>query len=378
MEEYNPGKESIEKFLASRTGLARIGSFSQLKDKLNKDDKKLDFPTFGMNLLLDEELLFSAATYVNLLPPVEEAVEGLFYIKRPENLLYFLLNENGNKEWLQLGIGNTIGNNGNNERYTGTASIDVGGIKRNDSFVNKTYKEMFDALINPALYPRFTNPSIRLQLNPNRTLFKVGETANLNLKAIFDRGKIEPAYGTSGFRSGEANSYVFIKDNVEENTQTSSEKTYTITTNSTLAVKANYNRGEQPKDSKNNNFDNPLNAGAIESQPIRISFTLPIYHNGANQNNVVEQGLLPLSQTELVVSYGRNDRGKEETFHIPNSWNIVKIQLQDIGGNWIDGNMNDWENNTTTHDTHQYKTFTDKRGLASQGPRKVKFIWRYN
>ena len=222
MEEYNP----------------RIGSFSQLKDKLNKDDKKLDFPTFGMNLLLDEELLFSAATYVNLLPPVEEAVEGLFYIKRPENLLYFLLNENGNKEWLQLGIGNTIGNNGNNERYTGTASIDVGGIKRNDSFVNKTYKEMFDALINPALYPRFTNPSIRLQSNPNRTLFKVGETANLNLKAIFDRGKIEPAYGTSGFRSGEANSYIFIKDNVEETAQTSNEKTYIITTNSTLVVKA--------------------------------------------------------------------------------------------------------------------------------------------
>ena len=76
-----------------------------------------------MNLLLDEELLFSAATYVNLLPPVEEAVEGLFYIKRPENLLYFLLNENGNKEWLQLGIGNTIGNSGNNERYTGTALV---------------------------------------------------------------------------------------------------------------------------------------------------------------------------------------------------------------------------------------------------------------
>ena len=121
-----------------------------------------------------------------------------------------------------------------------------------------------------------------------------------------------------------------------------------------------------------------MNAGTIESQPIRISFTLPVYHNGANQNNVVEQGLLPLSQTELVVSYGRNDRGKEETFHIPNSWNIVKIQLQDIGGNWVDGNMNDWENNTTAHDTHQYKTFTDKRGLASQGPRKVKFIWRYN
>ena len=56
---------------------------------------------------------------------------------------------------------------------------------------------------------------------------------------------------------------------------------------------------------------------------------------------------------------------------------LKKIQLQDVGGNWVDSNLNDWKKENDSKDGQPYYNYTDKRGLASQGPRKVKIIWSY-
>ena len=92
-------QSSIKNFLASRTGLARVGSLNQMKNKLL--GKHWEHPTYGINLILDDDLLFSAATVVNILPTVEDAETGLLYIKMPEKELYYLLEE-PTKQWIRF------------------------------------------------------------------------------------------------------------------------------------------------------------------------------------------------------------------------------------------------------------------------------------
>lgn len=94
-----PNQSSIKNFLASRTGLARVGSLNQMKNKLL--GKHWEHPTYGINLILDDDLLFSAATVVNILPTVDDAETGLLYIKMPEKELYYLLEE-PTKQWIRF------------------------------------------------------------------------------------------------------------------------------------------------------------------------------------------------------------------------------------------------------------------------------------
>ena len=56
--------------------------------------------------------------------------------------------------------------------YSGTSSIDIGGIKKNQTFNNATLQEMFDMLLHP-----YAKPTITLGINPAKTIYdKVTET----------------------------------------------------------------------------------------------------------------------------------------------------------------------------------------------------------
>lgn len=56
--------------------------------------------------------------------------------------------------------------------YSGTSSIDIGGIKKNQTFSNATLQEMFDMLLHP-----YEKPAMTLGINPTKTIYdKVTET----------------------------------------------------------------------------------------------------------------------------------------------------------------------------------------------------------
>lgn len=72
-------EKDIATFLAKTTGLARIGTYEQMKDKLRAAGYGIDMtPAYGVNLILDEALKFYAYEFVDALPLV--GVEGFFYI----------------------------------------------------------------------------------------------------------------------------------------------------------------------------------------------------------------------------------------------------------------------------------------------------------
>ena len=56
--------------------------------------------------------------------------------------------------------------------YSGTSGINIGGIKKNQTFTNATLQEMFDMLLHP-----YEKPAMTLGINPTKTIYdKVTET----------------------------------------------------------------------------------------------------------------------------------------------------------------------------------------------------------
>lgn len=64
--------------------------------------------------------------------------------------------------------------------YSGTSGIDIGGIKKNQTFNNATLQEMFDMLLHP-----YEKPTMTLGINPAKTIYdKVAETlASITINA---------------------------------------------------------------------------------------------------------------------------------------------------------------------------------------------------
>ena len=64
--------------------------------------------------------------------------------------------------------------------YSGTSGIDIGGIKKNQTFTNATLQEMFDMLLHP-----YEKPTMTLGINPTKTIYdKVTETlASITINA---------------------------------------------------------------------------------------------------------------------------------------------------------------------------------------------------
>lgn len=91
------------------------------------------------------------------------------------------------------------------ERYTNLTPTDssIGGISVGSTFSGKTFQEMFDSLLYPKLTPTLTNPSSTFTVSIN-TYYEVGQTINvLTFNSGFNRGSINPAYGTSLFISND-------------------------------------------------------------------------------------------------------------------------------------------------------------------------------
>lgn len=168
-----------------------------------------------------------------------------------------------------------------------TAAIEVGGIDVGDEFaIGTNYDDMWDALLNPTLYPTFTNPSASLSYSAD-TYYEVGTSiAAKTATASLNRGAITPAYGTSGHRSGEATNYAIATNGADteySNSSTSSGSfsvpslTRATKGNIVLTATVSYAVGEQPKDSKGNDYDSPLEAGSKTASKT-MQFIQPYYY----------------------------------------------------------------------------------------------------
>ena len=83
----------------------------------------------------------------------------------------------------------------------------VGGINVGKHYAKTTpLEDIFRDMLNPVEYPAMTNPSATIAATGTK-LLETGSSFNTTMTITFNRGSINPAYGTSGYRSGAATGY---------------------------------------------------------------------------------------------------------------------------------------------------------------------------
>ena len=256
-----------------------------------------------------------------------------------------------------------------------TASVAVGGVSVGDEFEQGTSLEtVVRNILSPTLYPSFTAPSASMSASGAKLIEKGGSLAVV-FTLTFNRGTINPAYGTSGYRAGAAQSYTLDGTTQAENTFS---KTITEEKTSYTGSVA-YAQGEQPKDSNGNNYDSPLPAGSVNTNAVTYEFVNAIWANTSNISTVAKLSLVSKSTKQRDMTFPAQTVANPEIFDIPASWTVTAVQVKnDLSGAWEDA-ASQFTVTDTTHDdaggtSTAYKRYTFNMGVGT-GSRQIRVKW---
>ena len=164
-----------------------------------------------------------------------------------------------------------------------TSTTTVGAINAGEIVPAGTnIQELTELLLNKTFYPTFVNPTFGLTNNAG--LREVGSSFNVTLTFNFNRGQILGKLDNGiwnptmlqDYRAGVATSYLL--NGVSGSNNSSSFNVTTILGTNTLNGSVTYETGAQPKDSKNNNFDNPLPSGTSPIQSTSFEGIYPYFY----------------------------------------------------------------------------------------------------
>lgn len=299
----------------------------------------------------------------------QDYINGHFYkcVEDPETV--------GSYIWQAITV-QEGGSGGGSLEQAITAAIDVGGISSGTSYQEGTsYDTLWDNLLNPTLYPTLTAPSATISGSGTK-LLEVGATQESTITVTFNRGSINPAYGTSGYRSGEATGYSLNGGTG----QAGNTFTETVTgSNNTFTATVAYGAGEQPKDSKGNNYQSPLAAGSVITGTVSYEFVNALWANTSNIATVAKQSLTSRSAKVKSFSFPATTVANPEIFDVPASWTVTTVEvLNTLSNQWETAT----EQFTVTDTTHNdaggtstaYKRYTCNLGM-DLGARQVRVKW---
>lgn len=255
------------------------------------------------------------------------------------------------------------------------ASVQVGGIDPGDHYDTGTLLEkILRDMIDPTLTPTLTNPSVTVNTE-TLTLLESGTSVQTAITANFNRGSINPAYGTSGYRSGPVTGYSINGSNPSS---THSWSRLVDQSHNSFTITASYEAGEQPKDEDGNDYDHPLPAGSV-STTLNFTFENAIWANINQINSIDKQPLVPRSQSSISFTFPPQTELNPALFDIPNAWTVTAIEVL----NQISGKYEDCEREFSTAEvTHEdaggnvlrYTRYRDNRGYKSDS-RTIRVSW---
>lgn len=228
-----------------------------------------------------------------------------------------------------------------------TTAISVGGIASGVTYEAGTpLEDLWRDLLEPTLYPTFTAPSATITYSAN-TYYAVGGTVAAATATVgLSRGSISPAYGTSGKRAGAATGYAVQTTGADTeysdsgSTSAFSVPALTRATKGTIVVTgtANYAAGEQPKDSKGNDYSSPLPAGSVSASKT-LTFIQPYYYGISNTSSISDFAGLTENVTakgQKTFSYTTNNQYMVMAYD--SSYGNIKTILDgngfDVTGGW--------------------------------------------
>ena len=227
---------------------------------------------------------------------LQATIDGTEYTDPPQSRIEDLLLQL--KEAIEEGGGGGGGTAKLSEDLT--TSLTVGGITSGTTYERGTSLEtIFKNLLNPVAYPTLTNPSVSLSGTGSK-LLETGATLAVTLTATFSRGSINPAYGTSGYRSGAVQGYA-LNNGTEQAGNTWSETVSSA--NKTFKCSARYAAGEQPKDSVGNDYGEPLPAGSVESGTVSYDFVDAMWANTSDITSVAKLSLVAKSAKQRDMTF---------------------------------------------------------------------------
>lgn len=271
----------------------------------------------------------------------------------------------GNKSAEELGIG------GSSLSADLTASKAVGGIRVGKSYPQGTnLEQIFRDMLNPVENPTLTNPSASMTAGGG-LLVEQGVPTQKTLTVSFNRGSINPAYGTSGYRSGAATGYS-LNGGAQQ-----SGNTFTVTvqeSNKTFTASVSYAAGEQPKNSAGQDYDSPLPAGSVNTSALTFEIVAPLWSNDSNIAEVTKEPLVSKSTKVKQFDFPAQTAANPEIFDVPADWTVTGVELLNtLSGQWVDC-ASEFTVTDTTHNGIAYKRYTYNVGIAT-GARSVRVKW---
>lgn len=247
----------------------------------------------------------------------------------------------------------------------------VGGIPAGKTYAQGTsLEQIFRDMLNPVENPKLTAPSATISAGGGTLVEKGVPTAKV-LTITFNRGSINPAYGTSGYRSGAATGYSLNGGAP----QTGSSFDVTVDgNNKTFQGAVAYAAGEQPKNSAGQNYDSPLPAGSVDTNTLTFEIVAPLWSNAADITEVRKEALISKSVKVKQFDFPAQTAANPEIFDVPASWNVTGVELLNtLSGQWVDC-ASEFDVTDTTHGSIAYKRYTYNGGIAT-GARSVRVKW---
>ena len=293
------------------------------------------------------------------------------YVDPTTHHVIVVYDDNTTDDWGEITV---VGGGGELEDDL-TTSLTVGGISSGTTYETGTkLEQLFRDMLNPVAYPTLTNPSASLSATGAK-LLKKGATLNVTFTLTLNRGSINPAYGTSGYRSGIATSYTFDGETQSTNTFARTVSESKTSYNGTIA----YEAGEQPKDSTGRNYNNPLPAGSVTSGNVTYEFVMPLWANTSNIGTIAELALVSKNTKQKDFAFPAQTVANPEVFDVPADWVVTAVQVKnDLSGAYEDAlaqfTVTDTTHNDASGASVNYKRYTFNLGYGT-GARSVRLKW---
>ena len=252
-----------------------------------------------------------------------------------------------------------------------TASKTVGGITSGKQYqANTPLETLFRDMLNPVENPTLTAPSATLSASGG-TLVEEGETTAKTLTVNFNRGSINPAYGTSGYRSGPATGYA-LNGGAQQ-----AGNAFSVNVNDenkTFVAEVSYSAGEQPKNSAGENYGTPLEAGSVNTNTLTFEIVAALWSNAANITTIAKEALISKNTKLKQFNFPAQTSANPEVFDVPASWTVTAVELLNtLNNQWVNC-ASEFDVTDTTHGDIAYKRYTYNGGGAT-GARSVRIKW---
>ena len=214
-----------------------------------------------------------------------------------------------------------------------TGFFPVGKLTDPSLVEGKTAEEILLMMLFGVVSPTLTAPSLSIELS-TKTPLLIGREATLEGALVFDRGRIDPAYGTSGYRAGLPISFS-ITDKLIETSNTTYNFKFSFTPTASenfVGYSVSYSEGEQPLNSIGQNFNSPLPAGIIGNQ-LSIAATYPIY---CDEGKEIEFEWIQDEDGDAYQSaFATEATGERQAFAVSNNLKVIGVKtFDDLAQQW--------------------------------------------